>query len=276
MTDRLRKAHRFAAVPEHLIRDRSLTDRAFRLWCILDRYAGADDAAFPLRSTLAADLDCSPASLDRAVAELVEGGWLHKERRGQGRSNLYTLLVAKVPSLTRRKSVRNGGVVTGEDSRVVTDDESRVLTGDDLESSPVRTGVLTGDEHKEASPKEASPKEADSLRSSVAKTSTRGTRLPSDWEPDEDLRQWFREQPFAALVQPWAETQKFKDYWIAQPGQRGVKVDWAATWRNWMRKAAENTSGRGAPLQTRHAVPGDDPDRQARVAAFDGQRATTN
>ena len=28
---------------------------------------------------------------------------------------------------------------------------------------------------------------------------------------------------------------RFKDYWISQPGQRGVKLDWFATWRNWCR-----------------------------------------
>lgn len=28
---------------------------------------------------------------------------------------------------------------------------------------------------------------------------------------------------------------QFKDYWIAQPGQKGVKLDWDATWRNWVR-----------------------------------------
>lgn len=27
----------------------------------------------------------------------------------------------------------------------------------------------------------------------------------------------------------------FKDYWVSQPGQKGVKVDWLATWRNWVR-----------------------------------------
>ena len=27
----------------------------------------------------------------------------------------------------------------------------------------------------------------------------------------------------------------FKDYWIAQAGQKGVKLDWDATWRNWVR-----------------------------------------
>ena len=29
--------------------------------------------------------------------------------------------------------------------------------------------------------------------------------------------------------------EKFKDYWISQPGQKGVKLDWFATWRNWVR-----------------------------------------
>lgn len=28
---------------------------------------------------------------------------------------------------------------------------------------------------------------------------------------------------------------QFRDYWIAQPGQKGCKLDWFATWRNWVR-----------------------------------------
>ena len=27
----------------------------------------------------------------------------------------------------------------------------------------------------------------------------------------------------------------FRDYWVAQPGQKGRKADWEATWRNWVR-----------------------------------------
>jgi uncharacterized protein YdaU (DUF1376 family) len=27
----------------------------------------------------------------------------------------------------------------------------------------------------------------------------------------------------------------FRDYWIAQPGSKGLKADWTATWRNWIR-----------------------------------------
>jgi uncharacterized protein YdaU (DUF1376 family) len=54
----------------------------------------------------------------------------------------------------------------------------------------------------------------------------RGCRLPSDWFPKEHGGQI-------------AELEKFRDYWIAQPGQKGVKTDWDATWRNWIRRAAE-------------------------------------
>jgi hypothetical protein len=35
----------------------------------------------------------------------------------------------------------------------------------------------------------------------------------------------------------------FRDYWIAQPGQKGVKADWFATWRNWCRNQRQGSSG---------------------------------
>jgi len=35
------------------------------------------------------------------------------------------------------------------------------------------------------------------------------------------------------------ETDKFRDYWLAKSGRDATKVDWNATWKNWLRKAAE-------------------------------------
>jgi uncharacterized protein YdaU (DUF1376 family) len=66
-----------------------------------------------------------------------------------------------------------------------------------------------------------------SLRSGVG----RGSRLPPDWVPEVEHLGWSALQA--------QELPKFRDYWLAQPGQKGVKADWQATWRNWMRKAAE-------------------------------------
>src|SRR5205814_92454 len=38
-----------------------------------------------------------------------------------------------------------------------------------------------------------------------------------------------------------AELLKFRDYWIALPGAKGLKADWPATWRNWIRRITETT-----------------------------------
>lgn len=35
------------------------------------------------------------------------------------------------------------------------------------------------------------------------------------------------------------EAEAFRNYWLAAPGERGVKLDWAATWRNWCLTAVE-------------------------------------
>ena len=76
--------------------------------------------------------------------------------------------------------------------------------------------------------------------------SKRGTRLRADWVPAADLRAW------AAETLPGydtrAEHSNFVDYWIATPGAKGVKLDWPATWRTWMRRAAERSGWRpGVP-----------------------------
>jgi len=61
----------------------------------------------------------------------------------------------------------------------------------------------------------------------------RGARLPADWVPSEDLIAFCKtERPD---LNPAAVADRFRDFWIAQPGTKGVKLDWDATWRNWVR-----------------------------------------
>ena len=66
----------------------------------------------------------------------------------------------------------------------------------------------------------------------------RGTRIPEGFAITDSMAAWAAEKipPDVDLLE---ETQRFRDYWTAIPGARGVKLDWEATWRNWMRKAAE-------------------------------------
>lgn len=86
-------------------------------------------------------------------------------------------------------------------------------------------------------------------------TTTRGSRLPDDFAVTDEMRQWARAKVPAV---PASEHERFCDYWRGQPGAKGRKVDWVATWRNWMRKAADDiASGR-------------------RPAADGGRRSTTD
>lgn len=73
----------------------------------------------------------------------------------------------------------------------------------------------------------------------VKRGDSRGTRLPDDFAVTEPMKEWARENaPLAGLV----DHDSFCDHWRAQAGQRAVKRDWEATWRNWMRRTQENRS----------------------------------
>lgn len=96
MTDTIRRSGpRYSIVPEELTLDRAVTDRAFRVWCRLERYAGSSEVAFPSVERMARDLECSPASIRRATKNLRDTGWLTRKQRWNG-SNVYTLNAALV------------------------------------------------------------------------------------------------------------------------------------------------------------------------------------
>ena len=63
----------------------------------------------------------------------------------------------------------------------------------------------------------------------------RGSRLPHDWVLTKSLGEWAQSERPDLNIRQVAE--QFKDYWIAQAGQKGVKLDWSATWRNWVRNS---------------------------------------
>jgi len=71
----------------------------------------------------------------------------------------------------------------------------------------------------------------------------KGTRIPEDFAPDLDAAVTAGLRPERALV----EAAKFRDYWLAVAGAKGVKLDWPATWRNWVRSAVERQPARGSP-----------------------------
>lgn len=55
--------------------------------------------------------------------------------------------------------------------------------------------------------------------------------LPEEWLI------WTRtERPDWPLPYIRGVADQFLDYWVAKPGKDGTKLDWEATWRNWVRR----------------------------------------
>jgi hypothetical protein len=72
--------------------------------------------------------------------------------------------------------------------------------------------------------------------SNLDKNRKRGARLSPDWVPTEADRH-FAKQLGWSDGQIDSESANFRDYWIAKPGSGGVKLDWVATWRKWVRSS---------------------------------------
>lgn len=68
----------------------------------------------------------------------------------------------------------------------------------------------------------------------------RGTRVPDPF-PLDDVRAWFRAR-YGKVPRRVVEDEheKFMDHWCGVPGWRGRKLEWAGTWRNWMKKAEQD------------------------------------
>jgi hypothetical protein len=101
---------------------------------------------------------------------------------------------------------------------------------------PVETGLEKRREEKSITKVLAnimSPSAPDAV---VRAITPKATRLSSDWVLPSEWRTWALE---AHNVPPKDATEislAFRDFWIAKPGAGGCKLDWFATWRNWVRK----------------------------------------
>ncbi len=109
---------------------------------------------------------------------------------------------------------------TGEEILVPTDGESLLVSH--MDAIEVAYRVASGSHTNQES----------ELR--IKKSSgKRGIRLADDWHPTpEDTAFCKAERPD---LRPSEVAARFFDYWTAQAGAKGVKLDWSAVWRNWVR-----------------------------------------
>jgi uncharacterized protein YdaU (DUF1376 family) len=65
----------------------------------------------------------------------------------------------------------------------------------------------------------------------------KGSRLSNDWVlPNEWIDEAKKINKSLSTAQVKFIADGFKDYWIGLAGSKAIKLDWLATWRNWIRK----------------------------------------
>lgn len=67
----------------------------------------------------------------------------------------------------------------------------------------------------------------------------RGTRLTTDFVVPADWRVKAQNSSGLSSDRIRVEAEKFVDFWASKSGKDATKVDWEATWRNWIRNAVK-------------------------------------
>jgi hypothetical protein len=173
-----------------------------------------------------------PAEAGSIAAEIYAAGVASASVRSSGAERTRRWRENKASqNVTNRHQTSHGDAV-GESSQTVTE-RHKASQCDANAVSPIDTKIKNS-------------KRQNSDRAS------RGTRLTSDWSPCEADRVSAKAEGLSA-AEIDREAVRFRDYWISRAGSGGVKLDWSATWRNWVRTSAEKLGRQpqnGAASQT--------------------------
>lgn len=194
-------------------------------------HVNQDGQAWPYVNTVAEIIGKSHVTTRRALRGLVRKGVLVRVVQGGGARDQEDATRPNLYVWNAKEAVRQWRVGAGDAD-----------PGADSVDLPVRTPPTWV---PVVPPPARTPDDA-GRPPAPAPRPTRGTRLPADFTVTPEMTAWAART--APDVNIGAETERFTDYWVAAPGQRGVKTDWTATWRNWMRRAQEQ-----APAQDRPA-----------------------
>lgn len=196
------------------------------LWCEADREGRM---AWKPRTFKMRYLPADTCDIDALCAELV----------GSGLVTLYGDGFAFIPSFAKHQHVN-----PRETPSRLPDPDASITRGARVGHASATDGARDSDAQggKEGKGKEGESTRADARIAPAdavaapdlgAKIEARGTKLPEGWEPSEEIKAWARqERPDLDMDRTLAA---FRDYWRAQPGTKGRKADWPATFRNWVR-----------------------------------------
>jgi DNA-binding MarR family transcriptional regulator len=206
---------------------------------VLADFAGTDYSCYPSVKKLAEITELGESTVRQATRKLAEDGLIRVFYRYRDnhtrRSSRYQLLVEGPETM---EPDADDWAHYRQDPAVGQRQEPAGTRQEPADSQRQEPALIP---HTDPSLREPS------LVTPGAARTNQATRLPDGFQPTEEMKRWFvAENLHTAIADPRTEHETFCDYWHAKPGADARKLDWAATWRNWMRKAASRGNGSGA------------------------------
>jgi DNA-binding transcriptional ArsR family regulator len=214
--------------------------------------ADADGFCFPGEEYIAEALELGPSTVRKWLKILDQQGLIRKIQGGKGRGDRNGFEVVLRRHEVARKDENEDVDVT---RHLVAVTRHEVAPKPDLTRHAVAVNPLPGSNaYKKnlslnqeslerelvtdnAAPPSALPTPA--TANLKLQKSDRGTRIPDPFMLTPSMRTWAEEEDLSPIVDLNLETKKFVDYYRGVAGQKGLKRDWTATWRNWIRGAFE-------------------------------------
>lgn len=181
----------------------------------------------------------SPAQIRRLVSAVlwaeVEGGFQFHEWGVEGRQPTRVEVKNRQEKERKRKQKYRESLLESSSKPEESSKNFSLFSTDQQVNGSCPTGRERTGDALPTRPDPTRPKEEPLPRK-------RGTRIPDDFTVTPEMTAWAKER--VPQLQGANETEKFINYWRAATGRTATKLDWVATWRNWMLNAAERTNGR--------------------------------
>ena len=239
---------RLCIIPSDAVSDKRLTHVQLRVLLAIGSYTGKDRAAFPKQQTVADMLGLARETVNRALAALKRFGYIeieHQKRADGGqKENLYWVKLDPLEKVPCDEPVTPPVTLFDHTPR------------DAIGSHP-RTFHKNVNTIADAIVAHTAPEQP--KRAGSPKSGARGSRIPANWTPTpKDYA--FASSEGLTREEINREADRFRDYWIAASGRTACKLDWEATWRNWIRSDLRKRPGSGAGNASRNG---------SRLEAFD-------
>ena len=222
---------------------------------LIASHANDEGECFPSQTTLAYRSGLSRRTVLRSLADLEERGIItRRQRRRPDGSRSSDTIRLNVHGAPVRPPLAGGNLTDGARVTFPPQGDSVSPSGDNLtrhgdsvsphgdNDDAARCPVVTAEpviEPIREPVRESSAADAAAQQPGPSASTARGTRLPDGWMPKPETIQQMRDECPGVNLE--AEHRRFMDYWADQPGAKGRKVRWDSTWRNWIRRANEDT-----------------------------------